>query len=85
MASQCTIDGCGRAAKAKGLCAAHYQRRLLGIPMDTPIGGAWKAKPKRVCRVEGCGNRARSRGLCHNHYEKWRRGTLPPQPTGESE
>ncbi|MEH0110765.1 hypothetical protein V6N00_13725 [Tersicoccus sp. MR15.9] len=36
-ATVCTQAECGRVVAARGLCAAHYRRRALGLPMDTPI------------------------------------------------
>jgi hypothetical protein len=38
----CTVDGCGEAHYAKGLCSRHYQRVWAGIPLQgkTMIGEA---------------------------------------------
>lgn len=32
----CAIEGCGRVHYAKDLCKRHYQRKLIGTPMDLP-------------------------------------------------
>ncbi len=34
----CSVSGCLRDAKAKGLCGLHYQRQRLGIPLDISFG-----------------------------------------------
>jgi len=31
---ECTVDGCGRAHYAKGLCGRHYKRQWPGIPVE---------------------------------------------------
>lgn len=33
----CTIAGCGRKLRAKGLCAGHYYRATHGLPVDVPL------------------------------------------------
>lgn len=33
----CTIEGCGRPAKSKQLCALHYHRQRVGKPLNTPL------------------------------------------------
>lgn len=41
----CTIDGCGRAQRAKGLCSAHYQSsRRRKAKMKAKRGGGGRAK-----------------------------------------
>lgn len=82
MASQriCSVDGCGKPHKSKGLCNAHYLDRYRAGR------SAW---PR--CSVEGCDHQARSARspYCEMHYGRLRRnGTLdqipPPQFLGHS-
>ena len=47
----CSIEGCGRPHEARGYCATHLRRSLLGLKMDDPIrsrnlGGDWSAWTK---------------------------------------
>lgn len=57
----CSIDGCDRKHKAKGLCKTCYRKLLLANP----------SLSARVCSVEGCGKPHDSRGMCVDHYSKW--------------
>lgn len=71
----CSIEGCGRAMHARGLCGAHYQRNLRGLPLDTPLRPAPGAR--EGCSVEGCERPHNAHGLCKKHYtDEWwdRRG-----------
>jgi hypothetical protein len=52
----CSVPGCGRPHRAKGLCNAHWLRM--------PERG--------TCAVSGCGKGQRARGLCPNHWKRWR-------------
>lgn len=43
----CTVDGCGEAHYAKGLCRLHYQRQWAGIPLEgSTIRGEAHGKSK---------------------------------------
>jgi hypothetical protein len=72
----CSVTGCGRKARASGMCEAHYQRRNLNIPLDTPIKKKKLTRPIILCLVEGCQARANNRGMCLAHAERKRRGLL---------
>ena len=55
----CTVEVCNRRHYAKGLCEAHYNRRLNGLPLDTPIRsikrrkrGKKRVKPPKPRRTE---------------------------------
>jgi hypothetical protein len=62
----CSVEGCGRRAKAKGYCNMHYLRARRG-----EVGGPEpRLKPRSgTCRVTGCGRRVKARGLCREHYD----------------
>ncbi len=58
----CTVDGCGRKHKARGLCQTHYdQLRTAGLVNEA------------VCTIEGCERALRCKGLCFMHYGRLRR------------
>lgn len=55
----CTIEGCEKRVKARGMCPSHYQ--------------TWRRAnlPQPECSVEGCSKSAVARGWCHSHYKRW--------------
>lgn len=64
---RCSIPGCDRETRAKGLCVVHYRRQRRGLNMEKP-------PPERVaCSVEGCDRDADSRGLCSRHWRRYER------------
>jgi len=34
---KCSVEGCERKHKAKGMCALHWQRKNKGMPLDAPL------------------------------------------------
>jgi hypothetical protein len=72
----CLVEGCDRAAHSRGFCKAHYQRRLRGKEILTPINPRPGASVRKTCAVEGCDKFAVSVGMCNAHYQRSRRGTL---------
>jgi hypothetical protein len=67
----CTVDGCDRPHKARGLCRAHFQRQLAhGDPGPAEIGRYGGG----TCSVEGCERPAHSLGMCKKDYDRQRRG-----------
>ena len=64
----CSVNGCGRNARCKGLCFRHYQQiRLRGnIKSINPmfING--------MCNILGCGKKAHAKGMCQAHYKQKR-------------
>ena len=67
----CDIEGCDRTHEAKGLCKAHYQRLLYGLPVDQPISpapGHTVVQTPRTCDLPGCDRTHKSRGLCNRHH-----------------
>lgn len=59
----CTVDGCERPHRSRGMCMNHYnqwievQRRLSGAP----------------CEVLGCPKPVKCKGLCAGHYARKRK------------
>ena len=73
----CSIEGCGRTVRARGVCNAHYQRIRKGIPMDQPV------LPRYLdarCVVEGCGRPIKAHHLCNTHYRRQWRDTVVDRP-----
>lgn len=78
--NSCSI--CGEPVKARGWCAAHYQRwcrhgdPFVGGPLRPPPEPDPQPRPpigstqSPVCAAQGCGNRTHTRGLCQEH--EWR-------------
>lgn len=83
MTKGCTTTGCGRTAKARGLCAYHYNR-------GRKEGWLQKLGPRDLseCSVEGCARVEESRGMCSLHYGRTHRATAravdaPPPERGK--
>lgn len=87
--SPCSVPGCDRPVKARGLCNGHYQRLMThgDVQADRPLGGG-AAGPRPECSVSGCHRSAVNRGLCRAHYERLRRdgdvrADVPLRPRSE--
>lgn len=52
----CTVDGCGRAHEARGLCKKHYNewRRALGLKPGDPRHGTVTGYVNNGCRCSAC-------------------------------
>jgi len=65
----CSISGCDRKRKARGLCNAHHRRLLRhgdpegGAPMRTLY------PPGTTCSVDDCPRPVRGRSLCQYHLQ----------------
>ena len=79
MPETCTIDGCQKPTRARGVCVMHWQRwRRHGSPLWTP------PPPQLVCSIGGCLRPHYGRGWCKAHYELWRTwGTTDGAPPVE--
>lgn len=57
----CSVDGCGKTARHKGMCRKHYET----------VG-----KPFVGCKAAGCDKQANgmggARGFCAMHYQRWK-------------
>ncbi len=54
----CSVDGCERIVKARGLCKNHYKKWQL----DTTL---------IYCSVDKCDGAVEAHGLCSKHYKRW--------------
>ena len=65
MENKCIIENCNKKLKCKGLCSAHYSKKLrYGDPLKC------SDKPKtEFCIIDGCTVRAKSRLMCARHYQ----------------
>jgi hypothetical protein len=62
----CTVEGCTKREKAKGLCAMHYERiRVYGNTYTSQ-----RLLPRKLCTIEGCSNIHVAMGLCAMHYAR---------------
>ena len=66
-ARKCSVEGCTGRYKAKGLCATHYNRQLVGIPSTIPIE---HKNVKKYCKMDGCNSLVLAKKLCKSHYRK---------------
>lgn len=66
----CSVAGCDRKVRARGLCDSHYQRQRRGRPVEAPL----RDYGAQGCAVPGCGGRHTAGGYCHHH---WRQGRQP--------
>lgn len=65
----CSVDGCGKELKAKGLCAAHYQMKRKHGRLHRIIN-TYKGIN---CCEDGCIKPVEAFGYCHYHYKIARR------------
>lgn len=67
----CSVEGCGRAVKSRGMCQAHYIRWWRTGetgPAEIKVKGLF-----RPCSMPGCDRRSDSKGLCDRHYRRLRK------------
>jgi hypothetical protein len=69
--SSCSVDGCHRPHRARGLCTTHYARVYrYGWPDPlTPPPPPPDVPPVR-CRVADCGGKRFGYGYCQTHYRR---------------
>ena len=60
----CSIAGCKRAYRAKGLCFFHFKKWRAG---------ELEAKPARykTCSKPDCKKKVVAHGLCQDHFDAW--------------
>ena len=61
----CTVAGCKRGYRAKGLCFFHYKKWRRG---------ELEKKPPRydTCGKEGCRKKVAGHGFCQEHLDAWK-------------
>lgn len=57
----CSVDGCERPIRTRGMCSMHYQR-------FTRLGSAELPVRDDTCCIDGCDGRKHGRGMCQKHY-----------------
>src|SRR5512146_2582999 len=61
----CTVAGCKRGYRAKGLCFFHYKKWRRGDLQDRP--------PRYdTCGKEGCRKKVVGHGMCREHFDAWK-------------
>jgi hypothetical protein len=73
----CSVAGCKRAYRAKGLCFFHYRKWRRG---------ELEGRPRRynTCSKPDCKKKVAGHGLCQEHYDAWKKkakgteGAAPP-------
>jgi hypothetical protein len=61
----CSVTGCRRAYRAKGLCFFHHKKWRRG---------EMEGRPGRypTCHKENCHKKVVARGLCQEHLDAWK-------------
>jgi hypothetical protein len=62
----CTVQGCKRAYRAKGLCFFHYKKFRRGELESRPARYDTCGKPE-------CKKKVVAHGLCQDHYDAWKK------------
>ncbi len=62
----CTVEGCKRGYRAKGLCFFHYKKWRRG---------ELEKRPPRydTCGKPECRKKVAAHGLCAEHYDAWKK------------
>lgn len=63
----CSMEGCDRPFRAKGLCKRHYSRMLQGVSPEP------RKRIVSACSASGCVKPSKSLGLCGMHHERQRK------------
>ena len=86
----CTIEGCDKHVRAKGLCQMHYVRvKKHGDPHGGGRRPDWSGRFRpKTCVIDGCGRPHQSLGYCATHYQRHRAGqplSAPVKPRRHGE
>jgi len=62
----CSVQGCKRGYRAKGLCFFHYRKWRRG---------EMEGRPPRysLCSKPDCKKRVKEHGLCEEHFTAWKK------------
>ena len=81
----CSVEGCKRGYRAKGLCFFHYRKWRRG---------EMEARPPRydTCSKEACHKKVVGHGMCREHFDAWKTsrksaklsGAAAPAPAAEA-
>lgn len=67
----CSVEGCGRKVKCKGVCPMHYHRlQRYGDPTFISLRYARRGA---ICKIRNCGEKATAQELCPKHYHRYRK------------
>jgi hypothetical protein len=71
----CSVEGCTRAYRAKGLCFFHYRKWRRGEIEKRP--------PRfKTCGKPDCSKKVVAHGLCQEHYDAWKKARLSAKLAG---
>jgi integrase len=78
----CTVGGCRRPARSRGLCVGHEGRwRRCGRPglaeFAATTSPGFAQECLLHCRVPGCGYGVAAKGLCNRHARQWIKAGRP--------
>jgi hypothetical protein len=62
----CTVAGCKRAYRAKGLCFFHYKKWRRAELEDRP-------RRYDICSKADCKKKVVEHGLCQDHFDAWKK------------
>lgn len=63
----CSVDGCDKGIRAKGLCTKHYTRLIRHGDIEKVL-----YVKNTICIVDGCNTKASCKGYCSKHYQRIR-------------
>lgn len=70
----CSLDGCDKPYRSKGLCFMHYQRvQRTGDAGSVSPSRRYRKPVSLLCSLEGCEKREYAGALCNMHYQRLRK------------
>lgn len=66
---KCSVEGCSKPVKARGLCDNHYKIKQRSGELETEK----YLKRGKFCSVENCRNPVYAKGLCTLHYGRFKK------------
>jgi len=76
MEKVCSVIGCEKKIRCRGMCGMHYRRWLShGNPGKPNRLKKYyeRKKDRKICIVAGCEREGARRGMCDMHYFRWRK------------